>query len=132
MDFKTVAIAVVVGVAILAGLIYVMGGSSATAEASRGRVFIDATTGETFRHEIEKGETIPVVAPSGNETGFEAEPCYWTAEGGIKEEPTYVLLNRHKGEPEPTFCPDCDRLVVGLNPPAMEGATPPRKQTDAR
>ena len=61
----------------------------------------------------------PVKSPhSGKETGYEPERCYWTADGKPKPEPTYVLLNAAVGKPGPTFCQDCKRLVVGLNPPA--------------
>jgi len=68
---------------------------------------------------------MPVLAPSGKNTGYEAELCYWTKDGKPKETPTPVLLNIYKGIKGPTFCPDCGRLVVGHNPPAMEGAKPP-------
>jgi hypothetical protein len=36
-----------------------------------------------------------------------------------------VLINQWKNSTEPTFCPDCGRLVVGHNPPAVAGSTPP-------
>jgi hypothetical protein len=91
----------------------------------RTRLFIDATTGEGFRHELQLGETIPVMAPSGNKTGYPAELCYWTKDGGIKSDPTPVLLNSYIGKPGPTFCPDCGRLVVPRNPRAMPGMKPP-------
>ena len=53
---------------------------------------------------------------SGKKTGVPAEACYWTADGGTKKNPTWVLLNELAGKPGPTFCPDCNRLVVGHNP----------------
>jgi hypothetical protein len=91
----------------------------------RERVFIDATTGKGFDHELKLGETFPVEAPSGNKSGYPAELCYWTKDGGIKKDPTPVLLNSWIGKPGPTFCPDCGRLVVGHNPMAMPGMRPP-------
>src|SRR5687767_15536404 len=74
---------------------------------STDRVFIDAKTGKSFRHTIKPGETLPVDAPSGK-TGYPAEACYWTKDGQVKKEPTYVLLNENKQPPvkAPTFCPD--------------------------
>ena len=59
----------------------------------KNRIFIDATTGQSFSHELVLGESIPVQAPSGNMSGFPAELCYWTKEGTIKSDPTPVLLN---------------------------------------
>jgi hypothetical protein len=91
----------------------------------RNRVFIDSATGLGFRHELVRGESVPVVAPSGGKTGYPAELCYWTREGTPKSKPTPVLLNTWIGKPEPTFCPDCGRLVIGNNPPARPGMTPP-------
>lgn len=93
---------------------------------SRDRLFICAETGLTFRHELNLGDTIPVNSPhSGHDTGFEAERCYWTADGQVAPEPTPVLLGAYVGETGPTFCPDCDRLVVRWNPRPRPGQTPP-------
>lgn len=102
--------------------------SSAAADAAN-RVFIDAESGKTFTHTIRAGETLPVVSPSsGKNTGYEAEMCYWTSDGKPKETPTYVLLNVYKGSRDPTFCPDCGRLVTGHNPaPAPGMSAPPTK-----
>jgi hypothetical protein len=99
--------------------------SSEGAAISADRMFIDASTGKAFEHEIKSGEYIPVKAPSGGNTGYPAEACYWTKDGKVKDQPTFVLLNSTKGMNEATFCPDCGRLVVGHNPHAMPGATPP-------
>lgn len=98
----------------------------------RSRIFIDSQTGKSFRHEIEKGESIPVDAPSGGKTGYPAELCYWTADGQIKSDPTPVLLNSWIGKPGPTFCPDCGRLVVGNNPFPMPGSRPPPTEQEWR
>jgi hypothetical protein len=103
-------------------------GPSEAAGISRHRVFVDAKTGKTFNHSLEIGETIPVEAPSGGKTGYPAELCYWTREGSLKSSQTYVLLNQYKGDRSPTFCPDCGRLVIQLNPPAIPGdKAPPTK-----
>lgn len=98
--------------------------SSAAADAAN-RVFIDSETGKWFTHRIKAGETLPVVAPSGKNTGYEAEMCYWKSDGTSKERPTYVLLNIYKGSRDPTFCPDCGRLVVGHNPAPGPGVNAP-------
>lgn len=107
--------------------IYIVKGSliSSTVTDERTRIFVDATTGLGFRHELELGETIPVEAPSGGKTGYPAELCYWTKDGQPKSDPTPVLLNSYIGKPGPTFCPDCGRLVVPRNPMAMPGMRPP-------
>jgi hypothetical protein len=88
--------------------------------------YVCSETGKSFRHRNELGETTPILSPySGKNTGYPAEACYWTADGHVKKDPTWVLLNSQIGKPEPTFCPDCGRLVVGHNPDAVEGHRPP-------
>ena len=87
---------------------------------------IDSENGKTFPHVNKAGDTFPLLSPySGKNTGYIAEPCYWTASGGTKTQPTWVLLNQAIGKPGPTFCPDCGRLVVGHNPPPGPGVKPP-------
>src|SRR5947208_343749 len=86
-------------------------GPTAAGKASVDRLFIDAATGKPYEYTLKKGDTVPVEAPSGGKTGYPAELCYWTADGGIRKEPVPVLLNSYKGDPSPTFCPDCGRLV---------------------
>ena len=88
-------------------------------------VFVDATTGKGFNHDLVKGETVPVIAPSGQKSGYPAELCYWTTSGDIRKDPYPVLLNMTVGKPGPTFCPDCGRLVVARNPVATVGMKPP-------
>jgi hypothetical protein len=92
---------------------------------ARSPMFMCAETGKPFRHTLKIGEANPVVSPhSGKNTGFPAEPCYWGQDGKPKPEPTWVLLNTYAGQPEPTFCPDCRRRVVGQNP-APDSCLPP-------
>jgi len=101
-------------------------GRSDAAAATSERPFIDAETGKTFAYKIKMGDTFPVVSPfTGKRTGYHAEACYWTRDGKIKKEPTYVLLNKYKNKSGPTFCPDCGRLVREMNDPPIEGAPPP-------
>jgi hypothetical protein len=95
------------------------------ADLSAHRMFMDAKTGLPYPFEIDLKTPIPAPAPSGGNTGYPGEACYWTKDGKPKAEPTWVLLNKYKGSNEPTFCPDCGRLVVGHNPPAAQGAKPP-------
>jgi hypothetical protein len=95
-------------------------------------MFICTETGKTFEHTNKIGETQPILSPhSDKKTGVPAEACYWTADGGTKKNPTWVLLNELAGKPGPTFCPDCNRLVVGHNPaPGPAGGIaklPPRR-----
>lgn len=106
-------------------------GPSALAEHSRRRPYICAETGKSFEVVLEPGMNIPVHSPfSGKDTGYPAELCYWNADGSIKTKPTPVLLHSLVGKPEPTFCPDCGRLVVGHNPKAREGMTPPPTEAE--
>jgi len=125
---------VVLLIGLVAGFFAIKGnfGKSEAADLSQGRVFIDAENGKAFNHTVTIGETMPVKSPfSGKNTGWEAERCYWTKEGKPKQDPTFVLLNSHKpGGKEPTFCPDCGRLVVPLNPPASTSLPPPPTQAE--
>lgn len=106
-------------------------GSNPAVDSSTERVFMCSETGKTFKYTIKVGDTIPVLSPYSNKkTGYEPERCYWTADGKAKREPTYVLLNETIGKPGPTFCPDCKRLVVPMNPPAIEGGTPPPTEAE--
>jgi hypothetical protein len=128
----SVAGKVTVGLIILAlgGLMYWsvrsnFGPTSAARMASE-RVFVCAKTGKSFSHTMEKGERIPVYSKfSGENTGFPAEMCFWNADGSIRTEGVPVLLNPYKGVSEPTFCPECGRLVVGHNPPPAPSHKPP-------
>jgi len=93
---------------------------------ARDRTFIDAKTMKPFVHELKIGDRIPVPAPSGGNTGYPGEFCYWTKDGKTKKEPTVVLLKACLGETGPTFCPDCGRLVVAHNPPpGPDSKSPP-------
>lgn len=108
-------------------------GDSEAAAAARDRLFICAQTGASFRYKVQHGTSIPVLSPySKSETGYPAELCYWTADGQVKSEPTPVLLNSYLGKDEPTFCPDCGRLVVGHNPVPVPGSRPPPTRAQYR
>lgn len=98
---------------------------NSNAEISNQRMFVDSTTGLAFGHELVLGESIPVKAPSGGQTGYPSEACYWTKDGAVKIDPTYVILNEYLEKSGPTFCPDCDRLVVGRNPAAGPNVNAP-------
>lgn len=90
------------------------------------RMFMDAGTSPPtpFRAALTVGMAVPIKAPSGGNTGFPAETCFWTKDGQTKTDPTYVLVNQAAGRPGPTFCPDCGRLVTVHNP-APDGKRPP-------
>ncbi|MEM7754118.1 MAG: hypothetical protein AAF297_00620 [Planctomycetota bacterium] len=93
-------------------------GGDALEASSRDRVVIDAVSGEVIKNfRVPDGATIPYVnSKTGNNTLWPAEECYWTADGGAKTEPTYVLLEEYKGNAGPTTCPDCSRTVRQHNP----------------
>lgn len=116
---------------VLAGfLIWRQLGPSDAQAIARDRMFMDAKTMKPFEHELKMGDLIPVDAPSGSKSGYPAELCYWTKDGKEKKDPTPVLLKSWLGQPGPTFCPDCGRLVVGHNPVAMPGMKPPPLEAD--
>jgi hypothetical protein len=128
---------VLIGVTILAGVVLIFMsfkwsfGPSAAAQLTNHRMFVCSKTGKAFPMELEAGMTIPVRSPySGENTGYPAEACYWTADGQFKDTPDYVLLNSEVGKPGPTFCPVCGRLVVGRNPRPLPGSKPPPTQAE--
>jgi hypothetical protein len=98
---------------------------SETPDTALSATYIDTATGKPFVHFIKEGEVPPILAPSGQNTGVQAEPCFWTASGDVKTDPTWVALNDSIGKSGPTFCPDCGRLVVGHNPQPVPGMKPP-------
>ncbi len=106
-------------------------GPSDSEAASSSRTFMDASYSppKAFKRTLKPGMTVPVEGPSGKQTGYPAEMCYWTKDGGTKKDPTPVLLNEYIGKAPPTFCPDCGRLVRPHNPaPQSGGKPPPTKQ----
>lgn len=126
------AICVAVVMLVISGFIVHGSMKSETPSAAFQTMFICTETGKTFEHKNKIGETQPILSPySGKKTGVPAEPCFWTADGGTKKEPTWVLLNELAGKPGPTFCPDCGRLVMGHNPPPGPGARVPPKQGES-
>jgi hypothetical protein len=121
------AAAVILAVFVLKNAI----GGGPAVNLSRARVYVCSETGKSFEHEIKMGERNPIYSPhSGKNTGWPAESCYWTKDGKIKQEPTYILLNEYAKKPGPTFCPECGRLVMPLNPPPMPGSKPPPTQAE--
>jgi hypothetical protein len=109
------------------------GGGEAAAIA-RDRMYIDANTGKPFEHTLKVGDVLPLKAPSGGNTGYPAELCYWTKDGKPKADPTPVLLNEYAHKPGPTFCPDCGRVVRIHNPAPAPGVRPPptKEELDKR
>ena len=90
-------------------------------------------TGKSFELSVDANTRVPVRSPySGKNTGYPAEFCYWTKEGKLKKDPTFVLLNSYQGIKDPTFCPDCGRLVVAQNPPGIPGDMAPPTKTEYR
>jgi hypothetical protein len=108
-------------------------GPSKAAQLSNDRMFICSKTGKSFSVTLKAGMSVPVYSRySGEDTGYPAEECWWTADGQIKSSPDYVLLNSEIGKPEPTFCPVCGRMVVSRNPRPSPGAKPPPTEAEYR
>jgi hypothetical protein len=124
---KGVMIVAVLGVLALA--VWMMRdtfGPSTAARMHAERVYVCAETGKSFKYSPGENELYPVMSPnSGKKTGYPGEACYWTKDGKLKQEPTWVLRNNFKGVKGATFCPDCDRWmdpnagtpVPGMDPP---------------
>jgi len=90
------------------------------------KMYVDTENGKAFRHKVQVGDSWPLRSPySGKDTGMPAEACFWTADGKIKSDPDWVVLNETLGKSGPTFCPICGRLVVGHNPAPHPGGKPP-------
>lgn len=88
-----------------------------------GTTLIDAETGALVKgHELKIGEQYPLVNPAhGRRTLWPAERCWWTRDGKVKPEPTFVMLKEYTGQGGETVCPDCGRRVVSRNPaPPLE------------
>jgi hypothetical protein len=116
---------------IIAGVIFVAAGVTAwimlsgntPADLVAQQVYVCIETNRTFEHKVSEGEMEPILSPySKKNTGYAAERCYWKKmpDGTYKAKktPTYVVLKRRIDETsnEKTYCPDCDREVVGHNP----------------
>ncbi|HEX8525106.1 MAG TPA: hypothetical protein VF669_22835 [Tepidisphaeraceae bacterium] len=121
----TAATLVLIGVVAAAIAVRSTFGDSEAEAVSKGRMYIDSTNLKAYKYTLKVGDPVPAPAPSGKNTGFPAEECWWTKDGKIRTEPYYVLLNMYKGTRDPTFCPDCGRLVVGHNPKPEPGDRPP-------
>jgi hypothetical protein len=116
-------------VAVAAWLVWRSFGPSADAADANTRYFVDIKTGKPFRKELKAGMRLPIDAPSGEKTGYLAELCFWNADGSQRKDPFAVVPNSALGKPEPTFCPDCGRLVVVHNPaPSGPDSKPPPKK----
>lgn len=126
--------AIVLAVIGVGGAIYAVRqsfGRTDAAAAAQDRIFVCAETGESFQHRLNVSDRIPVVSPhTGKRTGYPAELCYWTASGQTRRKPVPVLLNSYRGQAEPTFCPDCGRLVVSHNPAPDPNHMPPPTRTE--
>src|SRR5690349_11481172 len=115
---KQVAVGVVVvGVLLAIWSVWANLGPSAEVLSAIEPVYINAETWKQKNITMKVGTVIPA-------GWYQAELCYWTKDGTTKDTPTYVLLNKYKGKSEPTFCPDCGRLVVGRNPGPSAGMRP--------
>jgi hypothetical protein len=93
-------------------------GGTTMGDLSRSRVVVDSVTGEVFpEFRIKEGSTFPWKNPkTGENTLYPAEPCFWTADGKAKLEPTYVFVKAYAGAKSKTVCPDCGREVRQHNP----------------
>ena len=101
-------------------------GPSLAARMGSERVYVCVETGKSFSYTPGENELYPVMSPhSGKKTGFPGEACYWTKDGKIKTEPTWVLRNSFKKVKGPTFCPECDRFMDPNAGPVVAGMDPP-------
>jgi hypothetical protein len=102
------------------------------ADDTRNAILVDET-GATFKVRLsEKSTEKDLVNPKTGKQGYRPEWCWWTKDGKVRAEPFPVVLNSLVGKTEPTFCPDCGRLVVPHNPQVRDGfpmpTVPPTKE----
>lgn len=121
----------VIGIGMAGWMFFGPDGQDEAISSMNAQVWIDLD-GNVFMPDLKPFEPSPN-GPTGKKA-FRAELCAWTKDGKTKPNPTPVLLNSHKGLSEPTFCPDCGRLVVPLNAlpvpgiPDSEQRVPPTQQ----
>ncbi len=135
-----IGVGMMVGVIVASVVIVVMQlphywGRSESAEELNGRWLICMESRKAYHVNLEDVGSFPAYSPfSKKNTGVEAELCYWTAEGKIKDKPVPVLLNEMVGDSSRTYCPECGRLVVARNPgpPMTTRASPTRAEVEAR
>lgn len=99
-------------------------GFSRLEEDTSNPFFIDEA-GEVFRARLKVGVDVEIKNPKTGKPGYRVEWCWWTKDGKPRTEPFPVLLQEYMGKPGPTFCPDCERLVVPHNPQIIEGLPTP-------
>jgi hypothetical protein len=94
-------------------------------------IYVDSINGQSFSHRTKVGESVPIVSPLTNQkTGYPGVPCFWTKDGHLRKDPFWLILNSALGKPEPTFCPDCGRLVRPRQPAPKAGDRPPPTQDE--
>lgn len=93
-------------------------GGTTPGDQSRSRVVVDSITGEVFKdYLIREGTAFPWKNPkTGENTLYPGEPCFWTADGKAKLEPTYVFVKAYAGDKSKTLCHDCGHEVRTHNP----------------
>jgi hypothetical protein len=92
-------------------------------------VCIDADTGAVVKDFVPPAGKMMPWEGKGYKSLYAAERCYYTKDGKVKSEPTYVLVKRLMGKDEETVCPDCGRKVVLRNPsPSIELIEQARKE----
>ena len=81
------------------------------------RPFLCSVDGNQFFYGMKEHESPPVNCPKCKKTtAYPCEACYYTKDGGIKDSPTWVILNHYLGKKGDTICPDCGHVVIGHNP----------------
>jgi hypothetical protein len=119
------------GVVFLGVVFWIFRPTNPAREASSQRIFIDSKTMQPFDVTLREGMMVPIKAPSGGNTGYPAELCYWTKDGGTRKTPYAVLLkNVLNPNAGPTFCPDCGRLVRPHNPAPGPGVSVPPTEAE--
>lgn len=103
-------------------LVWQLSGRTDASDDTKYATVVDSESGEVMKIRLEPGSAPPFVNPKTTKrTLYRAELCYWTRDGKVKSNPTYVILNSQLGKPGETMCPDCGRPVKKYNPrPAWE------------
>lgn len=89
---------------------------SDAADFANAVVCVDAETGAVVKDFVPPPGQLMPWQGKGYKTLYAAERCYYTKDGKVKSEPTFVLVKKLLGLEEETLCPDCGRKVVLRNP----------------
>lgn len=100
--------------AVILAVQFLFGGKDASDFANT-IVVIDADSGEVVKGFVPPEGKMAPWSEGSHKRLYPTERCFYTKDGKVKSEPTYVLVNELIGKEGPTKCPDCGRPVTLRN-----------------